>query len=159
MTKILAVFVQVDIPQDSAERTFVPLGITMRVVSVIANDGLLGACLPSTTALWIGKFPSIPTSHSDESDIFAMIVRESHFGRKWVYVHMYIFWVGSTGAVCRPWERMVGQNRIVLLQALTWKEMIGSYPFTEPTNLWLKTNRNHPYNHTATLRSSLNQLH
>lgn len=128
MTETLAVFVQVDIPQDSAERTFVPLGMTMEVVLVVADHSLLGASLPSTTALWIGKFPSIPTSHPDESDIFAMIARESHFGSKWVYVHMYMFWIGSIGGVCRPWERMVGQ-RIVLLRALTWREMIDSYLF------------------------------
>jgi len=38
-------------PQDSAEITFVPLGMT------------------ATTALWTGKSPSIPDFHLGESDM------------------------------------------------------------------------------------------
>ena len=37
MTETLAVFVQADTPQDSAEMTFVPLGITMKLRSISAD--------------------------------------------------------------------------------------------------------------------------
>lgn len=37
MTETFAVFVQADIPQDSAETTFVPLGMTAKLVSVSAD--------------------------------------------------------------------------------------------------------------------------
>lgn len=68
MTETFAVFVQAEIPQDSAEITFVLPGMTANMV-LFSLHSLWSASVPSTTALWIGKFPSIPTSHSDESDI------------------------------------------------------------------------------------------
>jgi hypothetical protein len=52
MTETFAVFVQAETPQNSEETTFVPLGIT------------------ATTALWRGKFPSIPSLQPKECAIF-----------------------------------------------------------------------------------------
>lgn len=68
MTDTFAVFVQADIPLDSAEMILVPLGMTeinLRI-SEVHQHCLNKLSLPLVTALLMGKFPSISISHSDK---------------------------------------------------------------------------------------------